>query len=77
MVELGKVAMNVVYGFIGVVLVLTLAASLMPTLINASTILGAVSGMPLAGLFTGGIITMIVVVGLIIAVIKQSANVSK
>ena len=76
-VNLGNTAMNVIYGFLGVVLILVLGAALLPMVINASNVLGAIEGMPLAGLFTGGIITMIIVVGLIVAIIKGSSHVSK
>jgi hypothetical protein len=75
--NLGNTAMNVIYGFLGVVLLLAMGTALLPLVINATATLGAIEGLPLAGLFTGGIITMIIVVGVIVAIIKGSSHIGK
>jgi len=44
---------------------------------NAIATIGAISGLPLAGLFTGGIVVMIIVVVVIVAVIKNAGKIAK
>ena len=70
-------AMKVVYGFLGVVLLLLFAAELLPEVMNATGEIGLIADLPLAGLFSGGIVVMIVVVIVIVAVIKSSGKISK
>lgn len=70
-------AMKVVYGFLGVVLLLLFSAELLPEVINATDAIGAIEGLPLSGLFSGGIVVMIVVVVVIVAVIKNSSKINK
>ena len=77
MAELGNTATKMLYGFLGVVLLLVMGAALLPIAINASDVMGAVSGNPLAVIFTSGVIVMIIVIGVIVAVIKSASGVSK
>jgi len=70
-------AMKVVYGFLGVVLLLLFSAELLPEVMNATGTIGAIANLPLAGLFSGGIVVMIVVVIVIVAVIKGAGKISK
>jgi hypothetical protein len=74
---LGGTAMKVVYGFLGIVIMLLLAAELLPTTMTAVESVGNITDLPLAGLFTGGVIVMIIVVVLIVAVIKGAGNIAK
>lgn len=69
--------MKVVYGFLGVVLLLLFAAELLPEVMNATAEIGAIANLPLAGLFSGGIVVMIVVVIVIVAVIKSAGKINK
>ncbi len=75
--DLSGSAMKVVYGFLGIVLLLLFSAELLPEVMNATTTIGAITDLPLAGLFTGGTIVMIVVVVVIVATIKNAGNISK
>ena len=76
--NLGSDAMKVVYGFLGIVLLLLLSAELLPVLMDAIASIGAIPDLPLAGLFTaGGVIVMIIVIVIVVAVIKNSGNISK
>ena len=75
--SLSSDAMKVVYGFLGVVLLLLFSAELLPEVINATNQIGAIEGLPLAGLFSGGVVVMIVVVIVIVAVIKNSSKINK
>jgi len=75
--NLGGNAMKVVYGFLGIVLLLLLSAELLPIVMNATATIGAIDDLPLAGLFTGGLVIMIIVVVIIVAVIRNSGNISK
>ena len=75
--DLGSDAMKIVYGFLGVVLLLLFSAQLLPEVMNATDTIGAIANLPLAGLFSGGIIVMIVVVVVIVGVIKSSGKISK
>ena len=70
-------AMKTVYGFLGVVLLLLFSAELLPEVMNASVEVSAIADLPLAGLFSGGIIVMIVVVVVIVGVIKSAGKISK
>ncbi|NCC70449.1 hypothetical protein EOM09_02610 [bacterium] len=74
---LGGTAMKVVYGFLGIVLLLLLSAELLPEVMTAVTNVGSIPDLPLAGLFTGGVIVMIIVVVIIVAVFKQAGTVAK
>lgn len=74
---LGNTATKLLYGFLGVVLLLIMGAALLPLVVNATAVMGAVEGNPLAVLFTSGIITIIVVIGIVVAVIKSAGHVSK
>ena len=74
---LGSNAMKVVYGFLGIVLLLLLSVELLPEVMNATAAMGAIDGLPLAGLFSGGVVVMIIVVVLIVAVIKGAGRISK
>ena len=74
---LGGTAMKVVYGFLGIVIMLLLAAELLPVTMTAVESVGNITDLPLAGLFTGGIIVMIIVVVIIVAVIKGAGQISK
>lgn len=69
--------MKVVYSFIGIVLLLLLSAELLPEVSTALTSVGNISELPLAGLFTGGVILMIVVVVIIVAVIRNASKITK
>jgi len=75
--DLSGDAMKVVYGFLGIVLLLLFSAELLPLVMNASIEISTISNLPLAGLFSGGIIVMIVVVVVIVAVIKNAGKISK
>ena len=82
--DLANDSMKVVYGFLGIVLLLLFSAYLLPEVMNATATIGAIgsvngsaSTLPLAGLFSGGIIVMIVVVVVIVAVIKNSGKIAK
>ena len=75
--DLTNDAMKVVYGFLGVVLLLLFSAELLPEVMNATAEIGAIEGLPLAGLFTGGVVVMIVVVIVIVAVIRNSSKINK
>lgn len=75
--DLSGDAMKVVYGFLGVVLLLLFSAELLPEVMNATAEIGNIEGLPLAGLFSGGIVVMIVVVIVIVAVIKNSGKINK
>lgn len=75
---LGGTAMRVVYGFLGIVLLLLLAKELITPTMEAIGNIGAISNLPLAGLFgAGGVITMIIVVVIIVATIKNAGSISK
>jgi hypothetical protein len=74
---LGGTAMKVVYGFLGIVIMLLLASELLPVTMTAVESVGNISDLPLAGLFTGGVIVMIIVVVIIVAVFKQAGQISK
>lgn len=74
---LSGTAMKVVYGFLAIVLVLLLSAELLPEVMNASATVGAIPNLPLAGLFTSGVVVMIIVIGLIVAVIQHSSKINK
>jgi hypothetical protein len=75
--DLADDSMKVVYGFLGIVLLLLFSAYLLPEVMNATATIGAISGLPLAGLFTGGIVVMIIVVVVIVAVIKNAGKIAK
>lgn len=70
-------AMTVVYGFIALILVFALAAAFLPTVLENIATIGNITDLPLASLWTGGVIGMIVVIGVVILVIKQATNISK
>ncbi len=70
-------SMKVVYGFLGIVLLLLFSAYLLPEVMNATATIGAIENLPLAGLFTGGIVVMIIVVVIIVAVIKNAGKIAK
>jgi hypothetical protein len=74
---LSGTAMKVVYGFLALILVLLLAAELLPEAMTAVTSVGNISGLPLSGLFTSGVIVMIIVVVVIVAVIKNASSITK
>jgi hypothetical protein len=77
-VNLGNNAMKVVYGFLGIVLLLLLSAELLPEAQTAVESIGNISDLPLAGLFTaGGVVVMIIVIIIIVAVIRNAGNISK
>jgi hypothetical protein len=77
-IALGGTAMKVVYGFLGIVLLLLLAKELLPIVQDAVAGIGNLSGLPLAGLFTaGGVIVMIIVIVIIVAVIRNAGGISK
>jgi hypothetical protein len=75
--DLASNSMKVVYGFLGIVLLLLFSAELLPEVMTATTSIGNITDLPLAGLFSGGLIVMIVVVVVIIAVIKNSSTIAK
>lgn len=75
--DLSGNAMNYVYGFLAVVLLLLFAAELLPEVMNASDQIAAIGDLPLAGLFGGGVVVMIVVVVVIVGVIRQSGRINK
>ena len=75
--DLSGDAMKVVYGFLGIVLLLLFSAELLPEVMNATNTIGAIADLPLAGLFSGGIIVMVVVVVVIVGVIKNSSKINK
>jgi len=75
--NLANDSMKIVYGFLGIVLLLLFSAYLLPEVMNATTQIGAIEGLPLAGLFTGGIVVMIIVVVVIVAVIKNAGKITK
>jgi len=90
--NLANDSMKVVYGFLGIVLLLLFSAYLLPEVMNATTTIsqigitnftenatgvGSVSTLPLANLFSGGIIVMIIVVVVIVAVIKNAGKIAK
>lgn len=69
--------MKVVYAFLGLVLLLLFAAELLPEVGSALESVGNISDLPLAGLFTGGVILMIIVAVIIIAVINKATSITK
>lgn len=75
--DLSGDAMKVVYGFLGVVLLLLFSAELLPEVMSATATIGAIADLPLAGLFSGGIVVMIVVVVVIVSVIKNAGKITK
>jgi uncharacterized membrane protein len=75
--DLSGDAMKVVYGFLGVVLLLLFSAELLPEVMNATATIGAIANLPLAGLFSGGVIVMVVVVIVIVSVIKSAGKINK
>lgn len=76
--NLGNNAMKVVYGFLGIVLLLLLSAELLPVAQDSIVAIGNITDLPLAGLFTaGGVVVMIIVVVIIVAVIRNAGNISK
>jgi membrane protein implicated in regulation of membrane protease activity len=75
--DLGNTATKFIYGFLGVVLLLVMGAALLPLVINASAVIGAIPDLPLASLWTSGIVVMIIVIGVIVAVIKSSSTIHK
>ena len=70
-------AMNVVYGFIAVVLILVLGSALLPEVMTSVASIGNITDLPLATLWTNGIVTMIIVVVLLVAVIKGAGKIAK
>jgi hypothetical protein len=77
-VNLGGKAMNVVYGFVGIILLLLLAKELLPEAQYALGNISLLTDLPLIGLLSGtGIVMMIIVVVIIIAVIKSAQGVAK
>jgi hypothetical protein len=75
--NLGNTAMKFVYGFLGVILLLALGSAMLPLVMNYTATVGAIANLPLATLFSGGVITLIIVVAVIVSIIKASSGVSK
>jgi len=83
--DLANDSMKVVYGFLGIVLLLLFSAQLLPEVMTATATIGAIThnnsgvitALPLAGLFSGGIVVMIIVVVVIVAVIKGAGKIAK
>ena len=75
--DLSSNAMKVVYGFLGIVLLLLFSAELLPEVMTATTSIGNITDLPLASLFSGGVIVMVVVVVIIVAVIKNAGSIAK
>lgn len=75
--DLSNNVMKVVFGFLGIVIMLLLVSALLPEVMNVSAGVGAIADLPLAGLFTGGVVVMIIVVSLIVSVIKHAGGITK
>ena len=65
-------ATSVIGGFIGIVILFSVVAALLPTLGTATEGLGNTSGLPLAGFFAeNGIIILIVMAALVVGVVAM------
>lgn len=68
---------NHLYQFISIILLFKFGGALFPEVMNASESVAGIAGLPLGGLFGGGVVVMIVVVIFIASVIKNANKMAK
>lgn len=68
---------NVLMGVIGLIVLVYVIAGVVPDLLTAFTDLGAVPNMPLASLFTNGVMALAVIAYLIYAIFNSMSSINK